>query len=406
MVTERGTTFGYHRLVVDFQSLPLMRAFGVPVVFDATHSVQLPGAGGGRSGGNRAMVGYLARAAAAVGCDALFFEVHPAPARARSDGPNSITPRALARLWPQLAALDRRGPRGGAVTRDATRGCSRARGAPSRWRRTPSAGSRPASGRTSCAAVRLIAECRGKVVLTGVGKSGLIAKKIAATLSSTGTPAVFLHAAEGAHGDLGVVTPGDVVLAVSSSGETDEILRLLPTLRQLGAELVALTRVRDSRLAAASAVVLLTGRAREACPLGLAPTTSSTAALALGDALAMALLERRGFREEDFARLHPGGSLGARWLRVGELMHRGAELPLVRATTPLLRAIYVMSTRKLGVAAVVDARRRLLGVVTDGDLRRMIERGVDFAATRGRRRHDAHAGHGRASRSSACRRCA
>jgi len=239
----------------------------------------------------------------------------------------------------------------------------------------------PRLGREFLAAVRLIAECRGKVVLTGVGKSGLIAKKIAATFSSTGTPAVFLHAAEGAHGDLGVVTPGDVVLAVSSSGETGEILRLLAPLRQLGAELVALTRVRDSRLAAASTVVLLTGRAREACPLGLAPTTSSTAALALGDALAMALLERRGFGEEDFARLHPGGALGARWLRVADLMHRGAELPLVRPETPLLRAIYVMSTRKLGVAAVVDGRRRLLGVVTDGDLRRMIERGVDFGAT-------------------------
>jgi len=239
----------------------------------------------------------------------------------------------------------------------------------------------PRLGREFLAAVRLIAECRGKVVLTGVGKSGLIAKKIAATFSSTGTPAVFLHAAEGAHGDLGVVTPGDVVLAVSSSGETGEILRLLAPLRQLGAELVALTRVRDSRLAAASTVVLLTGRAREACPLGLAPTTSSTVALALGDALAMALLERRGFGEEDFARLHPGGALGARWLRVADLMHRGDELPLVRPETPLLRAIYVMSTKKLGVAAVVDGRRRLLGVVTDGDLRRMIERGVDFGAT-------------------------
>jgi arabinose-5-phosphate isomerase len=239
----------------------------------------------------------------------------------------------------------------------------------------------PRLGREFIAAVRLIAECHGKVVVTGVGKSGLIAKKIAATLSSTGTPAVFLHAGEGAHGDLGVVTPGDVVLAVSSSGETVEILRLLPSLRQLGAELVALTRVRSSRLAAASTVALLTGRAREACPLGLAPTTSSTAALALGDALAMALLERRGFREEDFARLHPGGALGARWLRVADLMHRGAELPLVRKETPLLRAIYVMSTGKLGVAAVVDGRRRLLGVVTDGDLRRMIERGVDFGGT-------------------------
>jgi arabinose-5-phosphate isomerase len=239
----------------------------------------------------------------------------------------------------------------------------------------------PRLGREFLAAVRLIAGCRGKVVLTGVGKSGLIAKKIAATLSSTGTPAVFLHAAEGAHGDLGVVTPGDVVLAVSSSGESEEILRLLAPLQRLGAELIALTRVRGSRLASAAAVVLLTGRTREACPLGLAPTTSSTAALALGDALAMALLEQRGFGEEDFARLHPGGSLGARWLRVGELMHRGGELPLVREDTPLLRAIYVMSTRKLGVTAVVDGRRRLLGVVTDGDLRRMIERGVDFGGT-------------------------
>jgi arabinose-5-phosphate isomerase len=237
----------------------------------------------------------------------------------------------------------------------------------------------PRLGRDFLAAVRLISECRGKIVLTGVGKSGLIAKKIASTLASTGTPAVFLHAAEGAHGDLGVVTPGDVVCAVSSSGETEEILRLLPTLRRLGTAVVSLTSARDSRLATASSVVLLTGRAREACPLGLAPTTSSTAALALGDALAMALLERRGFREEDFARLHPGGKLGTRWLRVADLMHRGADLPLVREKTPLLRAIDVMSSRKLGIAAVVDSRRHLAGVVTDGDLRRMIERGVDFA---------------------------
>lgn len=238
----------------------------------------------------------------------------------------------------------------------------------------------PRLGRDFLAAVRLLSECRAKVVLTGVGKSGLIAKKIAATLASTGTPAVFLHAAEGAHGDLGVVTPGDVVLAVSTSGETEEILRLLPSLRQIGAAVVSLTSLRDSRLAKASTVVLLTGRAREACPLGLAPTTSSTAALALGDALAMALLEHRGFREEDFARLHPGGKLGTRWLRVSDLMHHGADLPLVREKTPLLRAIYTMSSRKLGIAAVVDGRRRLAGVVTDGDLRRMIERGIDFAA--------------------------
>jgi len=239
----------------------------------------------------------------------------------------------------------------------------------------------PRLGKDFLAAVHLLSECRGKVVLTGVGKSGLIAKKIAATLASTGTPAVFLHAAEGAHGDLGVVTPGDVVVAVSTSGETEEILRLLPSLRQIGTAVVSLTGLRDSRLAKASTVVLLTGRAREACPLGLAPTTSSTAALALGDALAMALLEHRGFREEDFARLHPGGKLGTRWLRIVDLMHRGADLPLVREKTPLLQAIYIMSSHKLGIAAVVDARRRLLGIVTDGDLRRMIARGVDFTRT-------------------------
>jgi arabinose-5-phosphate isomerase len=240
----------------------------------------------------------------------------------------------------------------------------------------------PRLGKDFLAAVRLLSECRGKVVLTGVGKSGLIAKKIAATLASTGTPSVFLHAAEGAHGDLGVVTPGDVVLAVSTSGETDEILRLLPALRQIGTAVVSLTSLRDSRLAKASTVVLLTGRAREACPLGLAPTTSSTVALALGDALAMALLEHRGFSEEDFARLHPGGKLGTRWLRVADLMHHGADLPLVREKTPLLQAVYTMSSHKLGIAAVVDARRRLSGVVTDGDLRRMIERDIDFSATR------------------------
>jgi len=239
----------------------------------------------------------------------------------------------------------------------------------------------PRLGKDFLAAVRLLSECRGKVVLSGVGKSGLIAKKIAATLASTGTPSVFLHATEGAHGDLGVVTPGDVVLAVSASGETDEILRLLPALRQIGTAVVSLTSLRGSRLAKASTVVLVTGRAREACPLGLAPTTSSTVALALGDALAMALLEHRGFSEEDFARLHPGGKLGTRWLRVGDLMHHGAELPLVREKTPLLEAVYIMSSRKMGIAAVVDGRRRLAGIVTDGDLRRMIERGIDFSTT-------------------------
>ena len=236
-------------------------------------------------------------------------------------------------------------------------------------------------GREFLRAVTLLYECRGKVVCTGVGKSGLIAKKIAATLSSTGTPAVFVHAAEAAHGDLGVITPEDVVVAVSNSGETEEIKHLIPTLRAVGVRIVAITAVKRSSLGVVSDAALLTGRVREACPLGLAPTTSAMASQAMGDALATALLEKRGFREEDFARLHPGGKLGKKWLRVGQLMHRGGALPAVGREMTLLEAVYVMSAGKLGVTAVVDSGGRLEGIVTDGDLRRMIERGVDFRTT-------------------------
>jgi arabinose-5-phosphate isomerase len=236
-------------------------------------------------------------------------------------------------------------------------------------------------GKSFLKAVSLLYDCRGRAVLTGVGKSGLVAKKIAATLSSTGTPAIFVHSAEAAHGDLGAITPVDVVVAVSSSGETDEIRQLIPTLQKVGVKIIAITCSRASYLAGVSDVSLLIGRIREACPLGLAPTTSAVASMALGDALATALLEKRGFREEDFARLHPGGNLGKKWLRVGELMHRGDDLPVVKGTTPLLEAVYVMSSKKLGVAAVVDGRGRLKGLITDGDLRRMIEKEVDFTGT-------------------------
>jgi arabinose-5-phosphate isomerase len=239
----------------------------------------------------------------------------------------------------------------------------------------------PRLGGSFLKAVELLHDCRGKVVLTGVGKSGLVAKKIAATLSSTGTPALFVHSAEAAHGDLGAITPEDVVLAVSTSGETEEIKQLIPSLGKVGVKIIALTRKRTSSLAAVSDVALLTGRIKEACPLGLAPTTSAIASMALGDALATALLERRGFGEEDFARLHPGGALGKKWLRVDELMHRGDELPLVKKNTPLFEAVCVMSSKKLGVAGVVDGRGRLKGIITDGDLRRMIETRIDFAST-------------------------
>jgi arabinose-5-phosphate isomerase len=239
----------------------------------------------------------------------------------------------------------------------------------------------PRLGRDFLRAVTLLFDCRGKAVLTGIGKSGLIAKKIAATFSSTGTPAVFVHSSEAAHGDLGAVTPEDVLVAVSSSGETDEIKQLFPTLKRVGVKVVAITRVRKSFLAEMSDVALLMGPVKEACPLGLAPTTSAIASMAMGDALAMALLEKRAFREEDFARLHPGGSLGKKWLRVGDLMHLGEDLPVVSDSTSLIEAVTVMSAKRFGVTAVVDSRRKLKGIITDGDLRRAIEKGVDFAST-------------------------
>jgi arabinose-5-phosphate isomerase len=233
-------------------------------------------------------------------------------------------------------------------------------------------------------AVGLLHECRGRVVVTGVGKSGLVGRKVAATLAATGTPALFLHAAEGAHGDLGMLTPHDLVLALSNSGETDELLALLPAIKRLGVPLVLLTGRPGSRLGQHSDVVLDVSVHEEACPMNLTPTASTTAALALGDALAIALLVRRGLQPEDFARLHPGGQLGRQLLRVEELMHRGAAIPSVRDDTPLDLAIREMSTKGLGATAVVDARGVLVGIVTDGDLRRAVQRGLVHGAAAAR----------------------
>ena len=227
-------------------------------------------------------------------------------------------------------------------------------------------------------AVELIAACRGKVVVTGIGKSGLICRKIAATLASTGTPATFLHAAEAVHGDFGIVAKGDVVLALSYSGEVEEVVRLLPLFKRHDLSVIAITGAPTSTLARAADVVLDASVPEEACPLGLAPTASTTAALALGDALAVALLERNGFSETDFGALHPAGSLGRRLLTVGELMHRGPALPLVRADTPLGETLLEISEKRLGVTGVVDARGELIGVVTDGDLRRALQRNPDL----------------------------
>jgi arabinose-5-phosphate isomerase len=223
-------------------------------------------------------------------------------------------------------------------------------------------------------AVQLVCDCRGRVVVTGMGKSGIICRKIAATLSSTGTPAFFLHPAEAIHGDIGAIREDDVVLALSQSGETEELLRLLESIRRLGARLVAISGHPSSTLARAADVTLNCGVAAEACPLNLAPTASTTAALALGDALAMTVLVRKGFREEDFASLHPGGKLGRRLMRVENVMHAGDAAPIVPTSAVMRDVIHEMSSKRLGMTCVTDGNRRLLGVFTDGDLRRQMTR--------------------------------
>ncbi len=218
-------------------------------------------------------------------------------------------------------------------------------------------------------AVRILLDCRGRVIVTGMGKSGIIARKIAATLSSTGTPAFFLHPADAPHGDFGVLQAEDIVIALSYSGETDELLRLLETIKRVGARLIGMTGDAASSLAQAADVVLDCRVSEEACPMNLVPTASTTAALALGDALAMTLLVAKGFREEDFASLHPGGKLGKRLMRVERLMH-GGDAPIVRPDTPMPDVMREMSAKKLGMTCVVDGDGRLAGVITDGDLRR------------------------------------
>ena len=221
-------------------------------------------------------------------------------------------------------------------------------------------------------AVELLRRCAGRVIVTGMGKSGLVGRKIAATLASTGTPAYFLHPAEGVHGDIGMVARGDVVLALSNSGETDEVLAVLPPLKRLGVPIVLLTGNPTSTLARQCEVVLDVSVPEEACPMNLAPTSSTTAALAVGDALAMVLLELRGLRPEDYAALHPRGTLGWRALfRVADLMLTGEAVPLVGQTTPLRDVIVEMTKKRKGVTTVVDAAGRLVGVITDGDLRRL-----------------------------------
>jgi arabinose-5-phosphate isomerase len=232
-------------------------------------------------------------------------------------------------------------------------------------------------------ALRLIIERRGRVVVSGIGKSGHIARKIASTLSSTGTPAYFLHPAEAIHGDLGMIESGDVFIAISHSGESEELLSIIPQVKRRGAKLIALTGRRDSTLAKESDVLLDAGVAQEACPHNLAPTASTTAALALGDALAVALLDARGFSADDFARSHPGGTLGRRLLtHVSDVMRRDADVPTVPESASFKEAVLEISRGRMGMTAVVDADKRVRGIFTDGDLRRTLEKGFDFEGTR------------------------
>jgi arabinose-5-phosphate isomerase len=227
-------------------------------------------------------------------------------------------------------------------------------------------------------AVQLILDCQGKVVVTGMGKSGLICQKIAATMASTGTPTFFLHPAEGIHGDLGMLSKGDVVIAASFSGETDEVCRILPVIKRMGLPLISMSGNPKSTLARAGDVHLNVAIKEEACPLGLAPTASTTATLAMGDALAVVLLTERGFKAEDFALFHPGGSLGRRLLlRVDDIMHCGEEIPLVSEETLLREGLFEITSKKLGVTGVVDNSGSLTGVFTDGDLRRIMGTGLE-----------------------------
>ena len=224
-------------------------------------------------------------------------------------------------------------------------------------------------------AVELILNTKGKVVVTGMGKSGLVGKKIAATLASTGTPSFFLHPAEAIHGDLGLISKEDVILAISNSGETPELLAIIPTIKRWGNRVISITNNPSSTLAMESDIHLYLNIEKEACPLNLAPTSSSTATLALGDALAITLLEMRGFTAEDFAKFHPGGSLGKKLMRASEIMHKGDELPVVYPETELKETVIIMSEKGFGTALVVDNNHKLTGIITDGDLRRFIKKG-------------------------------
>jgi arabinose-5-phosphate isomerase len=231
-------------------------------------------------------------------------------------------------------------------------------------------------------AVDLLFHSTGQVVVTGMGKSGIIGRKIAATLTSTGTPSIFLHPAEAIHGDIGIINPQDLVIAISTSGETEEVVRLLSYIKRLGTKLISLVGNPESTLTRQSDVAIDCSVEQEACPIGLVPSTSSTLALAIGDALAIALMEKKGFSEEDYRFYHPGGALGKKMLKVKHLMHTGDQMPVVGVQAAMKDVIRVINEKKFGVTVVINDRREVAGIITDGDLRRMLLKGVDFSGTR------------------------
>ena len=377
LLTERGSSFGYNNLVVDFRSFVVMRSFGQPVVFDVTHSVQSPGGQGEKSGGNPQYIPHLARAGAAVGRGRVFLRsarqscqgvVGRAEFSEREDVPASGggNPSHTQRA-PEDVVSDR-DPRAPLTTaiRVLEAEADAIRSLVDRM------------GESFLRAVDLAAACSGKIVVTGLGKSGIICKKIAATLSSTGSPAIFLHASDALHGDCGLMAKDDMVLAVSKSGETAEILQLLNVSKRLGLPVIAMAGDCDSTLAQFADVFLDVSVAEEACPLGLAPTTSTAAALAMGDALAMALMERKGFGREDFASVASG-----RQHRQKASACRGTDASRrADSAGPGVRrrcrdVIYEMSRKSLGMTVVTDGQGILAGVISDGDLRRLLQKSAD-----------------------------
>ena len=393
LVTERGVSFGYNNLVVDVRAFPMLRELGYPVVFDVTHSLQLPGAGDGVTSGLAQYIEPLASAGVAAGVDAIFMEVHEDPARAKSDAANALRLDYLEPLIRKLQRIDaasreRAIPDAAAVVgsprmnKHAWRRTSHWRARSCRQRLPPSSRLSTASTNASSARFACCSSATAASSSPAWASPASSAGRSRPRFSSTGTPAFFLHPAEAIHGDLGVLQSDDVIVALSHSGETEELLRLLETIKRLGARLIAITGEPQSTLAQAADVALDCHVSKEACPLNLVPTASTTAALALGDALAMTLLVTKGFRQEDFANLHPGGKLGKRLMRAGQLMHAGDQAPIVGATAEMREVIYEISRKKLGMSCVTDEAGRLVG---HHHRRR-------FAATHGR-----HAEHARAT---------